>query len=372
MTTTPRYLAGLSSTNHAIVLFVSVLLLLQSPAGAQSGSNSTPQDHYPYEKLSPPAVIVVVIIIFALFLMGVIAVCLLQRSREETAVSVRVLGSAPRRRRGLDPAVIETFPTFVYSAVKGLKIGKGALECAVCLNEFEEEETLRLIPKCDHVFHPDCIDAWLDAHVTCPVCRADLVPQPGETPKFAEEAGAESLHDCDTSILVGEDPEESFASPAVVNRDQSLNWNRQLRSRSMRPRQFSRSYSTGHSVVQPGENTERFTLRLPADVRKQAIIRAVNRASQSMAYRTGSGEGSSRGGWSFKRFDSLDRTVKSERWVFSITPPFFSRWPSMKMTAAEGEGSTMAATPRGTSTAAKLPSFKRLEKNGDEPGSSPV
>ena len=51
----------------------------------------------------------------------------------------------------------------------------------MCLNEFEDDERLRLIPKCDHVFHPECIDAWLASHTTCPVCRANLVPEPGET-----------------------------------------------------------------------------------------------------------------------------------------------------------------------------------------------
>ncbi|KAF9602633.1 hypothetical protein IFM89_030521 [Coptis chinensis] len=64
----------------------------------------------------------------------------------------------------------------LYSVVKGLKIGKGALECAVCLNEFGNDETLRLLPKCDNVFHPECIDAWLASHTTCPVCRANLTP----------------------------------------------------------------------------------------------------------------------------------------------------------------------------------------------------
>uniref|UniRef100_B9I7Y4 Uncharacterized protein n=1 Tax=Populus trichocarpa TaxID=3694 RepID=B9I7Y4_POPTR len=37
------------------------------------------------------------------------------------------------------------FPTLIYSVVKGLKIGKDALECVVRLNEFEDDETLRLI-----------------------------------------------------------------------------------------------------------------------------------------------------------------------------------------------------------------------------------
>ena len=39
--------------------------------------------------------------------------------------------------------------------VKAHKASKGALECVVCLSEFDDDETLRLLPKCSHVFHPD-------------------------------------------------------------------------------------------------------------------------------------------------------------------------------------------------------------------------
>ncbi|XP_019153137.1 PREDICTED: E3 ubiquitin-protein ligase ATL15-like [Ipomoea nil] len=83
-----------------------------------------------------------------------------------------------RQRRGLDSDVIDAFPRFRYSDVKAaLMIGNGALECAVCLNEFDDgEEKLRQLPRCCHVFHTHCIDAWLAAHVTCPVCRANLIP----------------------------------------------------------------------------------------------------------------------------------------------------------------------------------------------------
>ncbi|KAL2942154.1 putative RING-H2 finger protein ATL35 [Bienertia sinuspersici] len=77
---------------------------------------------------------------------------------------------------GLDPSVLKTFPVFVYS--DGNKPNKGPLECAVCLGLFEEEETLRTLPDCGHMFHVDCIDAWLAGHCTCPLCRACLVPQP--------------------------------------------------------------------------------------------------------------------------------------------------------------------------------------------------
>ncbi|XP_014621679.1 E3 ubiquitin-protein ligase ATL6-like [Glycine soja] len=64
-------------------------------------------------------------------------------------------------RAGFDQAVIDTFLT---------------LECVVCLNEFEDTETLRLIPKCDLVFHSECIDEWIASHTTYLVCRAKPVP----------------------------------------------------------------------------------------------------------------------------------------------------------------------------------------------------
>uniref|UniRef100_A0A803KPC1 RING-type E3 ubiquitin transferase n=1 Tax=Chenopodium quinoa TaxID=63459 RepID=A0A803KPC1_CHEQI len=48
-------------------------------------------------------------------------------------------------------------------------------ECVVCLEVFEENEMLRLLPKCGHVFQVDCIDTWLRSHGTCPFCRANLV-----------------------------------------------------------------------------------------------------------------------------------------------------------------------------------------------------
>jgi hypothetical protein len=45
------------------------------------------------------------------------------------------------------------------------------LECAVCLCQFEDNDILRLLPKCQHAFHVDCVDLWLASHSTCPLCR---------------------------------------------------------------------------------------------------------------------------------------------------------------------------------------------------------
>lgn len=46
--------------------------------------------------------------------------------------------------------------------------------CAVCLGEYEDRDSLRILPHCGHAFHVNCIDAWLRQQSTCPVCRKHL------------------------------------------------------------------------------------------------------------------------------------------------------------------------------------------------------
>lgn len=69
---------------------------------------------------------------------------------------------------GLDRAIVEALPMFNFASLQGVKEG---LECAVCLSRFEDADILRLLPKCKHAFHLDCVDTWLVSHSTCPLCR---------------------------------------------------------------------------------------------------------------------------------------------------------------------------------------------------------
>ena len=68
-------------------------------------------------------------------------------------------------------------PSFTYDrSVKHNMTGGGAGEeeatCSVCLGVFQVGETVRLLPVCLHLYHVECIDPWLDAHSTCPICRS--------------------------------------------------------------------------------------------------------------------------------------------------------------------------------------------------------
>ncbi|KAF7095383.1 hypothetical protein CFC21_097566 [Triticum aestivum] len=87
-----------------------------------------------------------------------------------------VYSTAPEPSRGLEEAAIRRIPTLRYRESKQPQApqAQAASECAVCLSEFQEGERLRLLPPCLHLFHIDCIDAWLHATANCPLCRAAI------------------------------------------------------------------------------------------------------------------------------------------------------------------------------------------------------
>ncbi|KAF3788525.1 E3 ubiquitin-protein ligase [Nymphaea thermarum] len=80
---------------------------------------------------------------------------------------------------GLDESVIKSITVCKYKRSDGLIEGT---DCSVCLSEFQEDESLRLLPKCSHAFHVPCIDRWLQAHPNCPLCRASVVCNPTSVP----------------------------------------------------------------------------------------------------------------------------------------------------------------------------------------------
>ncbi|TVU08679.1 hypothetical protein EJB05_42090, partial [Eragrostis curvula] len=81
------------------------------------------------------------------------------------------------RRRGSSTAGLPSF-TYSQSVKKNLTTvsEEEAATCAVCLGEFRIGETVRLLPACLHLYHVECIDPWLDAHSSCPICRSGTDP----------------------------------------------------------------------------------------------------------------------------------------------------------------------------------------------------
>ncbi len=57
---------------------------------------------------------------------------------------------------------------------KQAKAGVGPLavtSCAICFDDFEFTDDVRLLPGCHHVFHSKCCDQWLYRRQMCPMCR---------------------------------------------------------------------------------------------------------------------------------------------------------------------------------------------------------
>ncbi|KAF0890661.1 hypothetical protein E2562_004174 [Oryza meyeriana var. granulata] len=79
--------------------------------------------------------------------------------------------SCERCRSGLSRSAVGALPVFRFGDMGAGAARDRATECAVCLGAFDAAELLRVLPRCQHAFHPDCVDAWLLAHSTCPVCR---------------------------------------------------------------------------------------------------------------------------------------------------------------------------------------------------------
>ncbi|MCO5560336.1 hypothetical protein L7F22_040702 [Adiantum nelumboides] len=64
------------------------------------------------------------------------------------------------------------FPTIIFH--QDTFLPRQDSMCAVCLGDYKEEDLLGTLPQCGHSFHANCIDAWLQQHDTCPVCRMSV------------------------------------------------------------------------------------------------------------------------------------------------------------------------------------------------------
>ncbi|KAI4376788.1 hypothetical protein MLD38_014506 [Melastoma candidum] len=131
-----------------------------------------------------PGILLVIIVLAILVFLGALAHLLVRilmrpsiRDPDDTESITAFQGQLQQlfhlHDAGVDQAFIDTLPVFHYKAILGQKVE--SFDCAVCLCEFEPEDKLRLLPKCSHAFHMECIDTWLLSHSTCPLCRDNLI-----------------------------------------------------------------------------------------------------------------------------------------------------------------------------------------------------
>ncbi|GAV80914.1 zf-RING_2 domain-containing protein, partial [Cephalotus follicularis] len=240
---------------------------------------------------SPPITIILTVIILVFFFVGFFSVyfcrCFmdnfltswnLRRSPSGHPVGLSNSSSNP----GLDPSLKQYFPTFTYSSVKNFGREKYGLECAICLAEFNDEDLLRLLTVCYHVFHQECIDLWLQSHKTCPVCRGNLDLPPESLAKSPIIVHDNTMQD----IIVDHDHNSSDDAISIVIKDdasEDVPNTMQHSERFQQLERFSRSKSTGHSIFKTRDEEDRYTLRLPEYV-KIKITRGHNWTKSCIAF----------------------------------------------------------------------------------------
>ena len=68
-------------------------------------------------------------------------------------------------KRGLDKLLGESIK---YNTIKESSCSN---TCLICIDNFSEEDLVRKLQKCKHIYHKECIDKWIIKNPTCPICR---------------------------------------------------------------------------------------------------------------------------------------------------------------------------------------------------------
>ncbi|XP_071735391.1 RING-H2 finger protein ATL66-like [Rutidosis leptorrhynchoides] len=114
-----------------------------------------------------------VIILTTLILLYIRSMC--QSSSSASATVAATLSQHVQvfaRPKGLDLAVINSLPITLHQWSSTSAEG---LECCICLGVFEDGEKVKVLPKCCHTYHSECVDKWLATHSSCPICRAAIL-----------------------------------------------------------------------------------------------------------------------------------------------------------------------------------------------------
>ncbi|KAG8053018.1 hypothetical protein GUJ93_ZPchr0001g30568 [Zizania palustris] len=121
-----------------------------------------------------------------LVILCVIRCYLVRRAGNRVTVEV----AAVRKNRpppGLGEDAIAALPKFEYHDT-GDECDRW--ECAICLCAVADGEEARQLPRCMHLFHRGCVDMWLMAHTSCPVCRTEVIKLQADDDECTDDAPA--------------------------------------------------------------------------------------------------------------------------------------------------------------------------------------
>eukprot|EP00249_Psilotum_nudum_P015724 c25489_g2_i1 orf=250-1566(-) len=124
--------------------------------------------------------------VFIIFVLGRLLYVRLQTRRLTSSwgfgEAVDNIAQIERSRNGMDPLLIDLFPTIKYS--QDAITSREDAACIICLGGYEDKDLLRILPQCGHAFHVKCIDSWLRQQATCPICRVYLQNSPERSMLF--------------------------------------------------------------------------------------------------------------------------------------------------------------------------------------------
>ena len=94
--------------------------------------------------------------------------------------------------------------------------------CSICIEEFEDGERLRLLPRCKHAFHTDCILPWLkDRQGCCPLCKIIVLePREGD-PKEGDEAEVQDSTDDQEGSVAPDTSVSTAGATSTLETDES-------------------------------------------------------------------------------------------------------------------------------------------------------
>lgn len=114
-----------------------------------------------------------------------------QQQQQQQGQQQRLVPMTPATQESLDSTALSDTTALSQDEDPGLsfrtqrRLGNftttTCTSCSICLDDYEVGEKLRLLPKCGHAFHTECILPWLkDRQGCCPICKKGVL-QDGAT-----------------------------------------------------------------------------------------------------------------------------------------------------------------------------------------------
>ncbi|KAH0864830.1 hypothetical protein HID58_082041 [Brassica napus] len=89
--------------------------------------------------------------------------------------------------------------------------------CSICLMDYEDEDAVTHLPRCNHLFHVHCIEPWLlRGSLTCPLCRSFVFSRTPTPPTHNNVINAHSSSTFHLSLIYSIHVQQGAGDPLYV------------------------------------------------------------------------------------------------------------------------------------------------------------